>query len=97
MQAITDDEIPLTFPLSDGTQYIRVRAGQQIMIPVREGLNINTAIWGLDSELFRPERWLDNANSDRRNLIRAQQNMMTFGDGWGQITLPDDTNSHRLT
>jgi cytochrome P450 len=80
-QAVEDDTIPLTFPLPDGTQYIRVRAGQEIMIPVREGLNINMEIWGPDSELFRPERWLDGAGPDHRDLIRAQYNMMTFGDG----------------
>jgi cytochrome P450 len=61
---------------------VQVCAGQDISIPVREGMNINPDIWGPDAEHFRPERWLDdNDTEDRRSLIRAQSNVISFGDG----------------
>jgi cytochrome P450 len=82
VKATADDQIPLEFPLPDGTRSIRVQAGQEIMIPVREGLNINPEIWGADAEQFRPERWIETVGSDdHRELIRAQHNVFTFGDG----------------
>jgi cytochrome P450 len=60
---------------------VRVRAGQEIAIPVRDGLNANPAIWGADAGAFRPERWLAKNAGDRRDLIHAQGNTLSFGDG----------------
>jgi cytochrome P450 len=86
VQAVKDDIIPLEFPLPDGSKTVHVRAGQEISITVRDGLNVNPTIWGADADEFRPERWLkEKGVEDRRDLIHAQGNTLSFGDGYALL------------
>jgi len=80
---VEDDIIPLHFPIA-GTEIkeIRVKAGQSVNIPVRDGVNVDEEIWGPDAATFRPERWIDpDGLPEAVDLIRAQGHMLTFGDG----------------
>jgi cytochrome P450 len=79
--AAHDSTIPLAFPLPDGSTQVHVRKGTFITIPLRDGLSVNPDIWGSDACAFRPERWLEPGTDARHELIRAQGNVYTFGDG----------------
>jgi cytochrome P450 len=79
--AARDGVIPLAFALPDGSTSLHVRKGTFILVPLRDGVATNPDIWGADADVFRPERWLEHAADDRRELIRAQGNVLTFGDG----------------
>jgi cytochrome P450 len=79
--AARDDIVPLAFALPDGSTKLHVRKGTFILAPLRDGIAANPDIWGADAGVFRPERWLEQAADDRRSLIRAQGNVLTFGDG----------------
>lgn len=49
---------------------------------VRDGINIDSQIWGPDATQFRPERWLEEgALSGEVQKIHAQGHVLTFGDG----------------
>ncbi|KZT28248.1 cytochrome P450 [Neolentinus lepideus HHB14362 ss-1] len=59
--AVEDDVISLQFPVvGTGATTVRVKAGQSVMIPVRDGINSDEEIWGKDAREFRPERWLSD-------------------------------------
>ncbi|KZV72230.1 cytochrome P450 [Peniophora sp. CONT] len=78
-EAIVDDAIPLSNPLPGTNEHVlHVRKGQIVSIPVRDGLNVDTSIWGDDAEAFRPERWLDG-NAVVPGV--GPGGVLTFGDG----------------
>ncbi|KAG8897481.1 hypothetical protein FRB99_008122 [Tulasnella sp. 403] len=60
-----DDVLPLRFPITtpEGEELtsIRIKKGQaRLIINVSTiAINRNTAVWGPDAEIFRPDRWLD--------------------------------------
>ena len=59
---------------------VRVQSGQIVNISVRDGMNVDSAVWGNDAETFRPERWLERGGSGGGEEELGQKNM-TFGDG----------------
>lgn len=61
---------------------MHVKKGQQIHIPIRDGINVDEDIWGSDAYEFRPERWLEKGGLPKSvEQIRAQGHNLTFGDG----------------
>ncbi|KAI0337143.1 cytochrome P450 [Trametopsis cervina] len=80
--ATRDDVIPLEFSIpGTNAKEVFVRKGTDVCVPVRDGINVDEAIWGLDAAVFKPERWLDDSLPESVRLVRAQGNMLTFGDG----------------
>lgn len=80
--AVEDDVIPLQFPVrGTGATFVRVKAGQTVMIPVRDGVNCDEEIWGGDAPEFRPERWTDGSLPSAVASIQAQGHTLTFGHG----------------
>jgi len=79
-----DDIIPLSKPIrqSDGTYInsLHVRKGQLFVIPFS---TMNTsAVWGVDSGVFRPDRWLvDGGIPSPSDLPRGWSGLATFCDG----------------
>lgn len=75
--------IPLQYPVKgSGITEIHVKAGQAISIPVRDGINIDSSLWGADAADFKPERWQDpNGLPEGALSIRAQGHTLAFGDG----------------
>ncbi|KZT02809.1 cytochrome P450 [Laetiporus sulphureus 93-53] len=75
--------IPLLFPIpGTGRSYVNVTPGQIVHVPVRDGINIDPAIWGPDAAEFRPERWLDEDGlPEAAKAIHAPGHVLTFGDG----------------
>ena len=82
-QALQDDVIPLQFPiLGTNRREIHVKAGQIIQVPIRDGVNVDEAIWGPDVAEFRPERWIEpDGLPPSVNFIHAQGRSLSFGDG----------------
>ncbi len=92
--ATADDVIPVAAPFVDRRgrtcTEIRVRKGDIISVPI-QALNKNTADWGADAEVFRPERWVDGEVGEngekeaegegRRRVQGLWGNMLTFGGG----------------
>ena len=56
---------------------VHVQPGQIVNISVRDGMNVDSAVWGNDAETFRPERWLEKGGGEEE----LGQKIMTFGDG----------------
>lgn len=60
--ATRDDRIPLSKPITlrsgKEVDYVNIKKGQQILIPVLS-IHKDKDIWGEDAEEFRPDRWLD--------------------------------------
>lgn len=51
-------------------------------MPIRDGINVNEDIWGVDARVFNPERWLEpGALSKEVEMVRAAGHVLTFGDG----------------
>ncbi|KAA1477772.1 cytochrome P450 [Dentipellis sp. KUC8613] len=81
--AVADDVIPLSTPIA-GTSIteLAIKAGTTVSIPVRDGVNVDPAIWGPDAHVFRPERWLEEGGlPESVRSIHALGNILTFGDG----------------
>ena len=75
-------EYPACFSKQDKpTTSLHVSAGQSIIIPIRDGINISGALWGSDAKLFVPERWLEDKESLGSEKIQAPNHLLTFGDG----------------
>ena len=87
LQAIHDDVIPLQFPiLGTNKREIHVKAGQIIHIPVRDGINVDEAIWGADVAEYKPERWLEPGSLPPTvESIHAQGRTLSFSDGWARV------------
>ncbi|KAF9020805.1 cytochrome P450 [Hymenopellis radicata] len=81
--ATKDDLIPVSkhFRHADGVtrDYIGIKKGEAVIIPLRL-MNIDTAIWGDDAEVFKPERW-ENLPSATSAIPGVWGNMMTFLGG----------------
>ncbi|KAH9910535.1 cytochrome P450 [Fomitopsis serialis] len=83
-EATVEESIPLQFPVrSTGATHVVVKPGQLVHIPIRGGINNDPDIWGPDSEVFRPERWLDNGKRlpESVKTVRAPGHVLSFGDG----------------
>ncbi|OSD01474.1 cytochrome P450 [Trametes coccinea BRFM310] len=93
--ASVDDVIPVSAPLVDRRgqtcEYIRVRRGDIISIPI-QALNKSSEAWGADAEAFHPERWMrDSVSTDVDDILTRQGrramvqglwgHMLTFGGG----------------
>ncbi|MCO5606324.1 hypothetical protein L7F22_060511 [Adiantum nelumboides] len=91
-EATEDDEIPLENPitLKDGTvtKSFKVSKGDVIYIPLHS-LNVESDTWGPDSEVFRPERWLEPDHqyyeeglySKAKDLKTGWKGLQTFAVG----------------
>ncbi|TFY51147.1 hypothetical protein EVG20_g11142 [Dentipellis fragilis] len=85
--ATKDIDIPIDFQPRKSPQkglfpHIFVKAGMRIDIPVREGVNVDTIVWGDDAHEIVPERWMNIKSPPHRSYyIHAQGNILTFGDG----------------
>ncbi|KAK7056049.1 cytochrome P450 [Favolaschia claudopus] len=81
--AMQDDVVPLSTPVTDSRgevhESIRVRKGDQILIPILS-LNHDTDIWGTDAMEFRPERW-ENDIPEASAIPGVWGHMMTFIGG----------------
>ncbi|KAL0564285.1 hypothetical protein V5O48_017765 [Marasmius crinis-equi] len=73
--ATRDDAIPL----GSGSGVLRVKKGQEIIIPIL-AINKDKEIWGNDAEEFKPERWTRPEDLPE-SIPGAWSNMMTFLGG----------------
>ncbi len=95
--ATADDIIPVAAPFVDRRgrtcNEIRVRKGDIISVPI-QAMNKSANEWGPDADVFRPERWLEDRDSEktdegergekgerRRAIQGLWGNMLTFGGG----------------
>ncbi|KAK0185513.1 cytochrome P450 [Armillaria mellea] len=81
--AARDEIVPLQVPLKGTNIYeVKVPAGTLIDIPIRDGINCNSLIWGEDADVFNPDRWINPDMLPKSvDWIRAQGHVLTFGDG----------------
>ncbi|KAF4577163.1 hypothetical protein EYR36_005150 [Pleurotus pulmonarius] len=81
--ATVDDEIPLSQPVTDVNgdvhHSIRIRKGQNVMIPI-SAVNLYKPIWGEDAEEFKPDRWLSPPQASSA-IPGVWSNQMTFIGG----------------
>ncbi|KAK1219199.1 hypothetical protein PQX77_018095, partial [Marasmius sp. AFHP31] len=87
--ALVDDVIPLSkiIKLANGEEVkeIPVERGQKVVISIA-GYNRSKDVWGEDAGVFRPERWLENAESKKekggtRTSVGVYANLLTFSGG----------------
>ncbi|THV05797.1 cytochrome P450, partial [Dendrothele bispora CBS 962.96] len=85
-EADVDDVIPLSTPVAgrngEVINEINVSKGQGIIINI-EGYNRLESVWGEDSHVFRPERWLEGkpTKGDVEPASGVYGNLLTFGGG----------------
>ncbi|KAI6040781.1 cytochrome P450 [Pisolithus marmoratus] len=84
-QADEDDGIPLSEPLQtksgEVVNSIAVERGTVIGISI-PCMNCFEAIWGPDSKVFRPERWLDpDGITKKAQEMKGYRHLLTFTDG----------------
>ncbi|KAI0960740.1 hypothetical protein AcV7_000040 [Taiwanofungus camphoratus] len=82
-EAVSEDKIPLHIPIYGiGCTHVSITPGQLVHVPVRDGINVDAAIWGSDGHEYRPERWLEDGGLlESVKNIHAPGHLMTFGDG----------------
>lgn len=81
-ETLSKDYIPLGTAIhGTGSKHVKVERGQIVHIPVRDGINVDEALWGKDAAVFRPERWMKDELPAAARDIHAPGNVMTFGDG----------------
>lgn len=87
--AAEDDILPLATPLLTpaGTfvNHLRIPKGTSVTIPLM-CVNRSAALWGKESKMFKPERWLadtpgDGGDSGRWREIPGYRHLLTFADG----------------
>ena len=88
-QANEDDVVPLSEPVrtksGELVDSITVAKGTPVSISI-ECMNRCAAIWGEDAKVFRPSRWLEDANGQdgvpaKAKEIQGHRHLLTFGDG----------------
>lgn len=65
---------------------VLVEPGQDIFMPVRDGINTSPDIWGPKSKIFIPERWLDGTIPKSAESIQVPGHVLTFGDGYAKAS-----------
>ncbi|CCM04915.1 uncharacterized protein FIBRA_07112 [Fibroporia radiculosa] len=82
-EAVKEDVLALQFPIPGTSRtQIAVKPGQIVLVPVRDGINVDARIWGPDAAIFRPERWLEPGGlPETVKDIHAPGHFLTFGDG----------------
>ncbi|KAJ7647880.1 cytochrome P450, partial [Roridomyces roridus] len=83
-QSATDDVLPLSKPIT-------LRSGEVITeLPVPKGMKViisiaaynrNKEVFGLDADVFNPERWLDGSMRKPDSPIGPYANLLTFAGG----------------
>lgn len=84
-QAREDDIIPLSEPVRTRSgrvvNSISVTRGTQIGISAA-CINRSAALWGADSKVFRPERWLEEGGIPQKaKEVQGYRHLLTFVDG----------------
>ncbi|THU90040.1 cytochrome P450 [Dendrothele bispora CBS 962.96] len=85
-EADVDAVIPLSIPVTgkngEVINEINVSKGQGVIINI-EGSNRLESVWGEDSHVFRPERWLEGnpTRVDVEPTSSMYGNLLTFGGG----------------
>ena len=88
-QAIEDDIIPLSEPVhtksGELVDTLTIARGTRISISM-ESINRSAAIWGEDAKLFRPSRWIEDAQGRggipaKAKEIQGHRHLLTFVDG----------------
>lgn len=82
-QAVEDDVIPLTTPITTNTgetvTRITIAKGTTVSSPIR-AINLSEEFWGPNAKEFEPERWIENADN-RSKEISGHRHLLTFSDG----------------
>ena len=88
-QAIEDDVIPLSEPVRTKSgklvDSLTIAKDTLITVPM-ESLNRSAAMWGEDAKMFRPTRWLEDAQGQdgipaKAKEIQGHRHLLTFIDG----------------
>ena len=84
-----DDVIPLSEPVRTKSNKLvdslTIAKGTLIAVSMKS-MNRSAAIWGEDSKIFRPSRWLEDAHGQngipaRAREIQGHRHLLTFLDG----------------